>query len=50
VQLPLEPHGYTAIETQRHLLWEYINWLDKYVKNASPRAATAATGGSLTPK
>ncbi|HEX9219051.1 MAG TPA: prolyl oligopeptidase family serine peptidase, partial [Gemmatimonadaceae bacterium] len=39
VQLPLEPHGYTAVETQRHLLWEYINWLDKYVKNAPPRAA-----------
>jgi dipeptidyl aminopeptidase/acylaminoacyl peptidase len=37
VQLPLEPHGYTARETQRHLLWEYINWLDKYVKNAPPR-------------
>ncbi|MFL5488972.1 MAG: S9 family peptidase, partial [Gemmatimonadaceae bacterium] len=27
IQLPLEPHGYTARETQRHLLWEYINWL-----------------------
>ncbi|HUQ99898.1 MAG TPA: prolyl oligopeptidase family serine peptidase [Gemmatimonadaceae bacterium] len=37
VQLPLEPHGYTARETQRHLLWEYINWLDKYVKNAPSR-------------
>jgi dipeptidyl aminopeptidase/acylaminoacyl peptidase len=37
VQLPLEPHGYTAIETQRHLLWEYVTWLDKYVKNAAPR-------------
>ena len=50
VQLPLEPHGYTARETQRHLLWEYINWLDKYVKNASPRPATSATGGSQVPK
>lgn len=40
VQLPLEPHGYTARETQRHLLWEYINWLDKYVKNAPPRMRT----------
>jgi dipeptidyl aminopeptidase/acylaminoacyl peptidase len=37
LQLPLEPHGYTAIETQRHLLWEYVTWLDKYVKNAAPR-------------
>ena len=50
VQLPLEPHGYTARETQRHLLWEYINWLDKYVKNASPRTTTAATATSPTPR
>jgi dipeptidyl aminopeptidase/acylaminoacyl peptidase len=49
VQLPLEPHGYTARETQRHLLWEYINWLDKYVKNAPPRPATSATTGSPAP-
>ncbi|HEX9310388.1 MAG TPA: prolyl oligopeptidase family serine peptidase [Gemmatimonadaceae bacterium] len=50
VQLPLEPHGYTARETQRHLLWEYINWLDKYVKNAPPRTTTAATATSQAPK
>jgi len=52
VQLPLEPHGYTSVETQRHLLWEYINWLDKYVKNAPPRPrpATSATAGSQAPK
>jgi dipeptidyl aminopeptidase/acylaminoacyl peptidase len=50
VQLPLEPHGYTARETQRHLLWEYINWLDKYVKNAPPRTSTSATGASPVPK
>jgi dipeptidyl aminopeptidase/acylaminoacyl peptidase len=50
IQLPLEPHGYTARETQRHLLWEYINWLDKYVKNAPRRAATSATVTSPTPK
>ncbi len=46
----LEPHGYTAVETQRHLLWEYINWLDKYVKNAPRRAATSATAGTPAPK
>jgi len=34
VQLPLEPHGYSALETQRHVAWEMVNWLDKYVKNA----------------
>jgi dipeptidyl aminopeptidase/acylaminoacyl peptidase len=50
IQLPLEPHGYTAVETQRHLLWEYINWLDKYVKNAGPRTPTSATAGSPSPK
>jgi dipeptidyl aminopeptidase/acylaminoacyl peptidase len=50
IQLPLEPHGYTARETQRHLLWEYINWLDKYVKNAPPRAATSAMATSPAPK
>ena len=50
VQLPLEPHGYTAVETQRHLLWEYINWLDKYVKNAPRRAATSATAATQAPK
>jgi dipeptidyl aminopeptidase/acylaminoacyl peptidase len=50
VQLPLEPHGYSARETQRHLLWEYINWLDKYVKNAPPRTTTSATAGSPTRK
>jgi dipeptidyl aminopeptidase/acylaminoacyl peptidase len=41
VQLPLEPHGYTAVETTRHLLWEYVTWLDKYVKNAPPRSNTS---------
>src|SRR5258706_7120712 len=50
VQLPLEPHGYTAVETQRHLLWEYISWLDKDVKKAAPRPATSATAGSQAPK
>jgi dipeptidyl aminopeptidase/acylaminoacyl peptidase len=34
VQLPLEPHGYSALETQRHVAWEMVSWLDKYVKNA----------------
>jgi dipeptidyl aminopeptidase/acylaminoacyl peptidase len=40
VQLPLEDHGYQARESRRHVLWEMITWLDKYVKNAPP--ATAA--------
>ena len=37
VMLPLEAHGYIAKETTEHVLWEMINWFDKYVKNAKPR-------------
>lgn len=37
VQLPLEDHGYRARESRRHVLWEMVTWLDKYVKNAGPR-------------
>lgn len=38
VMLPLEAHGYTARETTEHVLYEMINWFDKYVKHAPPRA------------
>ncbi len=38
VMLPFEAHGYAARESIEHVLWEQINWLDKYVKNAKPRA------------
>lgn len=37
VMLPHESHGYAARESIEHVLWEQINWLDKYVKNAKPR-------------
>ncbi|MCA1556713.1 MAG: prolyl oligopeptidase family serine peptidase, partial [Acidobacteria bacterium] len=37
VMLPLESHGYSARETTEHVLYETLNWFDKYVKNASPR-------------
>ena len=42
--LPFEAHGYAGRETLLHILAERINWFDKYVKNAKPRAneATAA--------
>ncbi|TNF39411.1 MAG: S9 family peptidase [Bacteroidetes bacterium] len=33
VLLPHEAHGYSARESILHMHWEYINWLDKYVKN-----------------
>ncbi|MGB8509751.1 MAG: prolyl oligopeptidase family serine peptidase [Pyrinomonadaceae bacterium] len=37
VTLPLEAHGYAARETTEHVLYEMLNWFDKYVKNAPPR-------------
>jgi dipeptidyl aminopeptidase/acylaminoacyl peptidase len=40
VTLPFEAHGYAARETLLHVLAERINWFDKYVKNAGPRATT----------
>jgi dipeptidyl aminopeptidase/acylaminoacyl peptidase len=38
VTLPLESHGYASRESTEHVLYEMINWFDKYVKNAPPRA------------
>ena len=32
VMLPHESHGYQARESVMHMLWEIIEWLDKYVK------------------
>ena len=32
VFLPLEAHGYGALETKQHVLWEIDRWLDTYVK------------------
>jgi dipeptidyl aminopeptidase/acylaminoacyl peptidase len=43
VVLPAESHGYAARESVGHTLWEMVNWLDTYVKNAS-RPAAAGTG------
>lgn len=37
VILPLEAHGYAARESTEHVLYEMINWFDKYVKHAPPR-------------
>ena len=38
VMLPLESHGYRARESIEHTLWEMVNWMDKYVKEAEPVA------------
>jgi dipeptidyl aminopeptidase/acylaminoacyl peptidase len=42
VSLPLESHGYAARESVLHTLYEMINWMDKYVKNAAPRQSQAS--------
>lgn len=34
VLLPFEDHGYRAIESNEHVLWEQLRWFDKYVKGA----------------
>ena len=39
VVLPAEAHGYAARESVGHTLWEMVNWLDTYVKNARPPAS-----------
>lgn len=38
VMLPLEAHGYAARESTEHVLYEMVQWFDKYVKNAKPRS------------
>jgi len=42
VLLPFEDHGYRAKESIEHVLWEQIEWFDKYVKNAGPREPAAS--------
>ncbi|MHC5112081.1 MAG: alpha/beta hydrolase family protein [Planctomycetota bacterium] len=42
VLLPFEDHGYRAVESIEHVLWEQIRWFDKFVKNASPRTPPTA--------
>ena len=39
VQLPNESHGYAARESQFHVLYEIVTFLDKHVKNAKPEEA-----------
>ena len=38
VTLPFEAHGYAGRETIEHVLYEMLNWFDKYVKNAPARS------------
>ncbi len=34
VLLPFEDHGYRGLESVEHVLWEQLQWFDKYVKGA----------------
>jgi len=45
VTLPDEAHGYSARESIEHVLWESINWFDKWVKNATPVPGAAKSAG-----
>ena len=42
VMLPFESHGYRAMESTEHVIYEMLAWFDKYVKNAPPRGAAVA--------
>ena len=35
VLLPFEDHGYRARESVEHVLWEQLEWFDRYVKGAA---------------
>ena len=36
VLLPFEDHGYRAKETVEHVLWEELQWWDRYLRDAPP--------------
>jgi dipeptidyl aminopeptidase/acylaminoacyl peptidase len=46
VLLPLESHGYAGRESVLHMFWEMENWLDTYVKNPKPAAATSTSSAA----
>ncbi|CTP86862.1 hypothetical protein XTPLMG728_1362 [Xanthomonas translucens pv. poae] len=41
VLLPFEPHWYSARESNEDVVAEMLEWFDRYVKHAPPRAAAA---------
>jgi dipeptidyl aminopeptidase/acylaminoacyl peptidase len=43
VMLPNEAHGYLGRESVLHTLAEMIEWFDRYVKNAKPRASRVSS-------
>jgi dipeptidyl aminopeptidase/acylaminoacyl peptidase len=46
VTLPLEAHGYAGKETIEHVVWEKLNWFNKWVKNAGASGTTSTGAGS----
>jgi len=36
-QLPLEDHGYRSREAVAHVIWEMVNWCDRYLKKSHTR-------------
>ena len=42
VMLPHEPHWYTALESNEQVVYEMLNWFDRYVKNAPADDAARA--------
>lgn len=40
--LPYESHGYSALESTEHVLWEMLTWFDRYVKNAPSKETQPA--------
>lgn len=50
VMLPFESHGYRAMESIEHLLWESMEWFGKYVKNAPPRGKVAEPSQTPVPQ
>ncbi|GIL40907.1 S9 family peptidase [Roseiterribacter gracilis] len=49
VVLPNEPHGYRGRESTLHTLWEMNGWMERYVKNAPPRARADAGANEPAP-
>lgn len=45
VMLPFESHNYRARQSVMHVLWETSDWLDRYVKDAGPRASADPGSG-----
>jgi len=43
VMLPHEPHWYTALESNEQVVYEMLDWFDKYVKDAPATAQPAST-------